>query len=128
MRSQAYESDLSDAQWALLEPLLEPQRKKKSGRPRSANRREIVNAIFYVLKTGCQWRQLPEGFSAWSTVHVYYRRWRLSGAWQHAHGVLHTQERMRRGKKPRPTAAIVDSQSVKSRQKGEVEVMMRASG
>lgn len=118
MKRQSYQSDLSDEQWELLAPLLEPPSKKKAGRPRCADRREIVNAIFYVLKSGCQWRQLPHDLPKWSTVYVYYRRWRLSGAWQQAHQALHRQVRQQAGKAETPTAAILDSQSVKTSQKG----------
>src|SRR5215216_6710857 len=112
MERQSYDSDVNDEQWALFEPLLEPASKKKSGRPRTANRREIVNAIFYVLKTGCQWRQLPHEFPAWSTVYVYYRRWRVAGIWQSAHEALHRRVRRKVGKEETPSAAILDSQSV----------------
>ncbi len=118
MGRESYDSDVNDEQWALLEPLLEPESKKKSGRPRTADRREIVSAIFYVLKTGCQWRQLPHGFPAWSTVYVYYRRWRVAGIWQKVHQALHRQVRHQAGKEEMPTAAILDSQSVKTSQKG----------
>ena len=106
--------------------MLEPQSKRKSGRPRTANRREIVNAIFYVLKTGGQWRQLPHDLPRWSTVYVYYRRWRLGGQWQQAHEALHQQVRKQAGKKAKPTAAIVDSQSVKTSQKGGRAASTRA--
>ena len=126
MERQSYDSDVSDEQWALFEPLLEPESKKKSGRPRTANRREIVNAIFYVLKTGCQWRQLPHEFPTWSTVYVYYRRWRVAGIWQRAHESLHRQVRRKAGKEETPTAAILDSQSVKTSQKGGRAALMRA--
>ena len=125
MRSEPYESDLNDDQWALLVPLLEPASKKKSGRPRHADRREIVNAIFYILKTGCQWCQLPREFPTWSTVYVYYRRWRLSGVWQSAHEELHRQVREQVGKKASPTAAVMDSQSVKTSQKGGLAASTR---
>ena len=91
MRSELYESDLNDDQWFLLAPLLEAASKKKSGRPRHADRREIVNAIFYIPKTGYQWRQLPREFPTWSTVYVYYRRWRLSGVWFQACGKVPTK-------------------------------------
>ena len=118
MEREPYASDVTDEQWALLSPLLEPESKKKSGRPRTANRREIINAIFYVLKTGGQWRQLPHDLPRWSTVYVYYRRWCLGGQWQQAHEALHRQVRKQAGKQETPSAAILDSQSVKTSQKG----------
>jgi len=126
MKGQSYDSDVSDEQWVLLEPLLEPESKKKGGRPRTANRREIVNAIFYVLKTGCQWRQLPHQFPVWSTVYVYYRGWRVSGIWQQAHEALHRKVRCTTGRKETPSAAILDSQSVKTSQKGGRAALTRA--
>ena len=75
-----YASDLSDAEWAILEPLIPPA--KPGGRPRSVNMRQILNGIFYVLRSGCAWRLLPHDYPAWSTVYDYFRKWRNVGIWE----------------------------------------------
>lgn len=116
MRTSIYPSDLTDKQWALLESLFPPP--KAGGRPRTVNLREVVNAILYQNRSGCQWRMLPSDFPPWGTVHWYYRQWRLSGVWLKIHDVLREQVRMQAGKQATPSAAIVDSQSVKTVEKG----------
>jgi putative transposase len=116
MTRHRYSSDLSEAQWARIARLIPPA--KPGGRPRSTDVRAVVNAIFYLHKTGCQWRNLPREFPCWSTVHAYYRRWRLSGVWQHIHDTLRTAVRTKAGRQESPSAAIIDSQSVKTTEKG----------
>jgi putative transposase len=109
---RAYQSDLSDAEWICLEPHLpEP---KAHGRPRLHDPREILDAIFYVLKSGCAWRLLPHDFPPWRTVYHYFRAWRLSGIWERMHSALRQRVRVRLERNPQPSAAIVDSQSVKT--------------
>src|SRR4028118_1687253 len=76
---EPYATDLTNSQWELIEPLLPASNRR--GRPRTLDRRQIVNAIFYLLRTGCQWRLLPRDMPSWSTVYVFYRRWRLDGTW-----------------------------------------------
>ena len=78
-RQTRYPSDLTDEEWTILEPLLERPRRDGRGRPRTVDRREVVNAILYVLRTGCQWRYLPEGFPNWNTVYWYFARWTDDG-------------------------------------------------
>ena len=115
MRRVSYPSDLSDAEWALLAPLLPPA---PTGRPRTRDLREIVDGIFYVLRTGCQWRDLPEGFPHWNTVYGYFAKWRDDGTWQRANDALRRRVRVSLGREPEPSAAIVDSQSAKTTEKG----------
>src|ERR671923_664178 len=112
MQRASYPTDLTDAQWALLAPLLPPA--KPGGRPRSVDLREIVNAILYQLRAGCAWRLLPHDLPPWGTVHYYYRRWRLDGTWQQVHDTLRGQVRVAAGRERTPSAAILDSQSVKT--------------
>jgi putative transposase len=110
--SRRYCSDLSDAEWALLAPLLPPA--KPGGRPRKWPLRLICDGIFYVLRTGCQWRLLPCDFPPWQTVYHYFRQWRRDGTWEWIHTVLRERERVRHGRQPQPSAGIIDSQSVKT--------------
>lgn len=116
MDRTAYPTDLSDAQWKLLEPWIPPA--KPGGRPRSVDMREILNAILYVLRTGCAWRLLPHDFPPWSTVYDYLRKFRLSGLWHRIHDALRDQLRRHEGRQESPSAAILDSQSVKTTEKG----------
>jgi putative transposase len=110
--TQVYPSDLTEAEWALLAPLIPPA--KPGGRPRSVAVRRIVNGIFYVLRTGCAWRYLPREYGPWSTVYSYLRRWRLDGTWEQIHTHLRELARLHAGRDPTPSAAIIDSQSVKT--------------
>ena len=116
MQRQAYPSDMNEEEWALLEPLIPPAR--HGGRPRTVDMKEIVNAILYILRSGCQWRMLPHEFPPWSTVWTYFRTWRRTGSWERMHTQLREAERVRQGREPTPSAAILDSQSVKTSQKG----------
>ena len=106
-----YPTDLSDAQWTRLRLCLPTP--KAQGRPSTHSLREIFDAIFYVLKSGCPWRLLPHDSPPWSTVYYHFRRFRLSGLWSLILKVVHVAERKRAGKDPQPTAGIMDSQSVK---------------
>jgi len=115
-KRKAYPSDLKDAEWELLKPLLpEP---KVRGRKRKVNLREIVNAIFYVLRTGCQWDYLPHDFPPADTVYGYFRQWKNDGTWERLNDVLRRKVRQAVGKESEPTAAILDSQAVKTTEEG----------
>ena len=116
MGRTAYPSDLSDAQWKLLEPWIPPA--KPGGRPRSTDLREVFNGILYVLRTGCAWRLMPHDLPPWSTVYYSLRTYRLSGLWQRIHEALRGQVRRQDGRQDSPSAAIIDSQSVKTTEKG----------
>jgi len=107
-----YPSDLDDAEWAVLEPLLPGPCRR--GRPLVHARRTIVNAILYLNRTGCAWRYLPSDFPPWRTVYGYFAAWRDNGTLQQLHDRLRDQARTAAGRDPRPTAAVIDSQSVKA--------------
>lgn len=124
MARQPYPTDLTDAQWARIAPLLPPA--LPGGRPRSVDLREVLNAILYLTRSGCSWRLLPHDLPPWGTVHYYYRRWRLDGTWQQIHDSLREQVRVKGGRKSSPSAAILDSQSVKTTEKGGSGAMMPA--
>ena len=119
-----YPSDLTDAQWAIIARLIPPA--KAGGCPRKTDMRALINGILYVNRSGCSWRMLPKDFPPWSTVHWYYRQFRLTGVWDRIHEVLRDRVRKQLGRRVSPSAAIIDSQSVKTAEKGGTEVTMRA--
>ena len=109
---RAYQTDLSDAEWFCIEPHLPVP--NAPGRPRVHTLREITDAIFYILRSGCAWRLLPHDFPPWKTIHHYFRTWRLDGTWERVHAALRKRVRVRMDRDPEPSAGVVDSQSVKS--------------
>src|SRR5215467_11205717 len=116
MQRRAYPSDLSEQEWAILEPLIPPA--KPGGHPRTTDMREVLNAILYLDRTGGQWRASPHDFPPWSTVWTYFRTWRNDGTWQRIHRTLREKTGLKQGRKSTPSAAIIDSQSVKTSPKG----------
>lgn len=116
MDRKSYPSDVTDGQWRLIEPSIPPPR--WGGRPREVNMREVVNAILYVVRTGCSWRQLPHEFPPWETVYYYFRRFQDDGTWRKIHDLLRARVRRKAGKTLKPSVGIIDSQSVKTAEKG----------
>ncbi|WP_152981944.1 IS5 family transposase [Prosthecomicrobium hirschii] len=111
-----YPSDLTDAEWALVEPLI--PRAKPGGNKRRVNEREVVNGLMYMLSTGCQWRAIPKDLPPRSTVHDYFERWSHDGTFGAIHHALYVKCREQAGREASPTAAIIDSQSVRGAEKG----------
>lgn len=112
MTRQSYDTDLTDGQWQILEALIPAA--KPGGRPRSTDLREVLNAIFYLLRAGCAWRLLPHDFPKWQTVYTYFRAWEADGTWEMMNTTLREQLRLEAGRNRQPSAACVDSQSVKT--------------
>ena len=107
-----YTHDLTDAEWQLIDYCF--PKPSKTGRPREHSYRELLNAMFYVVRTGCQWRNLPKDFAPWGTVYHYYRGWKRNQLWEQIHTHLREQVRQVAGRPRHASAAIIDSQSVKS--------------
>ena len=113
---KVYSTDLTDAEWRRLEPLVPAP--KPGGRPAKYPRREIVNAIFYLLRTGCSWRLLPHEFPPWRIVFYYFWQWRKAGMWEKIPDTRRGDLRQAGGKQRQPSAGIIDSQAVKTTEKG----------
>ena len=124
---RAYPYDLSDSQWALIEPLLPAGPQPGAvGRPREVDLREIVDAIVYVTRTGCQWNALPHDFPHFRTVYWYHRKWLDDGTWEYVTDVLRRKVREAAGRAAEPAVAIIDSQSVKTTERGAGRAMTPA--
>lgn len=116
MERKAYPSDLSDREWDVLKAYVpEPL---PGGRPSEHSRREIVNGILYVLRTGCGWEYLPHDLPPCKTVYDYFRQWKRSGVWEKANAALTSQSRIEQGREASPSLAIIDTQSVQTTEKG----------
>ena len=118
MLNRPYDTDLTDTAWKLVNPLLPVAR--HGGRPRTTDIRAVVNAIFYLLRTGCQWRLLPHHFPPWSTVYYYFRSWENSGVWVLLHRAIYEQAHVAAGRAACPSVAIMDGQSVKTTERGGI--------
>lgn len=113
---QIYPTDLNDTQWSKIRPYLPAE--AQTGRPREHGWRMILNGIFYILQSGCSWRMLPRELPPWKTVYHYFRLWRKTGLWERLNRILRERVRLKFGKKRRPSAAILDSQSIKTSEGG----------
>jgi putative transposase len=112
LERRIYPSDVTDEEWEILEPLIPAA--KLGGRPQEIERREIVNAILYVLRSACSWRMMPHDLPNWSTAYLYFRQWKQAGIWEQVNAVLRRDLRVSLGREPEPSAAILDSQSIKT--------------
>jgi len=119
MSNQLYPSDLTDREWEYIKGLIPAA--KPGGRERQTDMRLTINAIFYLTRTGCAWRHLPREYPPWQTVYGYFRSWRLSGVWERLHDRLRSLVRQQAGRARQPTAAILDSQSIKTTDRGGAE-------
>lgn len=114
-RNQSYPTDLSEQEWQLLAPLLPEQR---TGRPRKYSQRQMLNALLYLLRTGCAWRMLPHDLPPWQAVYAYWRKLERDGIWLRINDTLRALERRRQGREAEPSTLATDSQSVKTTEKG----------
>lgn len=127
-RTTALPPGLTDAQWALIEAVLPPARQGRTGRPRTYRLHEVWNPVFYLTRTDCSWRALPYDFPPWALVWEHFRRWHDAGTPERVHAALRAQARVQAGRAPLPTAAAVDSQSVRSTERGAGRLRCRQEG
>jgi putative transposase len=119
----AYPTDLTDDQWEAISRLIPAA--SPGGRPRSVNMRQVLNAIFYIVRAGCAWRMLPKDYPPWETVYYYFARFKKDGTWERINELLRKRVRRQNNKQEQPSAAIIDSQSAKTTEKGGYTVTTR---
>lgn len=126
MKRKSYSTDLTDEQWQRLECLLPKAKNGRTGAPRKYPLREVLNALFYQVRTGCAWRLLPHDFPPYTLVWYYFRRWRDDGTLQRLHDALYEQVRHQEGREAAPSAGAMDSQAVRTTEKGGLEATSEA--
>jgi putative transposase len=124
MKRKRYPTDLTDAEWTILDPLIPSS--KPGGRPRKVDMREIMNAIFYVLRGGIAFRMMPHDLPAWKSAYHYFRLWRMDGTWEELNGAMQESLRVKAGREATPSGAVMDSQSVRTTEKGGHRAMTLA--
>lgn len=125
MARKPYPSDVTDAQWNIIQPHIPPE--KPGGRHREVDMREVVNGMFYLVRNGCSWRAIPHDLPHWTVIRHYYDRFRRDGTWEAIHAALRERVRREAGRQAQPSAGVVDSQSVKTAEKGGRAATTRAS-
>lgn len=125
MTRKSYPSDLTDAEWTILKPLLPTEH--QIGTPREVELREVVNALMYVVDNGIKWRAMPHDFPAWQTVYGYFRRWQHWGVWEQVNQALGKEVRIAAGRDEQPSLGLLDSQSVKMAQKRALNTALTAT-
>ena len=125
IKRKAYPSDVTDKEWSIIEPFMPSE--YEDGVERKYDYREIINGVFYLLRTGCSWRSLPHDLPPWRSVYGYFRTWKLNGLWERMNKEIREKLRENLGRDKEPSAAIIDSQSVKTTEKGGSKVMMQVN-